>query len=283
MFFQVPWGRFEQGGISKLETVGGYAGVMNILNRTGEAISSIEQWTPPKKKIHWKPGRSAMELARAWCPASGPACPADIATLLSSHDWTRNIQIEETRPEHVTPLPERGEGRNHDLWAKCSVDGRPFTLCIEAKADEPFGETIGDTCASALKRSEATGGVRRARALLHMVFGTEAEPDREPYASLRYQLLTAAAGTALQSRADGALTAALVIHEFQGASTSAPLLQRNAEDLAVFLKVLNGGEEVALTQGRFAGPWAVRAGSAADSVVIQLLVGKVVTRLSESL
>lgn len=219
-----------------------------------------------------------MELARAWCPASGPACPADITALLASHELTRNIQIEEARPEHVTPLPERGEGRNHDLWAKCSADGHPFTLCIEAKADEPFGDTIGDTCSKALERSEATGGGRRASALLHMVFGAEASADREPYASLRYQLLTATAGTALQARADDAQAAALIIHEFQGSKTTAPLHQRNADDLAAFLKVLNGGEPMALTPGCFVGPWNVRVGST-EVDVVQLLVGKVVTTL----
>ena len=51
--------------------------------------------------------------------------------------------------------PERGEGRNHDLWARGSADGRAFTLCVEARADEPFGDTIGETCAKAVERSEA--------------------------------------------------------------------------------------------------------------------------------
>lgn len=128
---------------------------MKILNRAGEAILSMEQWTRPKKEHHWAESRSAMELARAWCPASGPACPAAISQLLSSHAWTRDLQLEEVRPEHVTPLPERGEGRNHDLWARGSADGRAFTLCVEARADEPFGDTIGETCAKAVERSEA--------------------------------------------------------------------------------------------------------------------------------
>jgi hypothetical protein len=220
-----------------------------------------------------------MELARAWCPASGPACPAAISALLSAHEWTRDLQIEEARPEHVTPLLERGEGRNHDLWAKCSANGHPFTLCVEAKADEPFGDTIGETCAKALQRSEATGGVRRARALLRMVFGAQAEPDREPWASLRYQLLTAMAGTALQARRDGASRAALVIHEFRGSRTKAELLERNAGDLMGFLGVLNGGTPVGLGAGSFAGPWTVRTGSDPDAAV-EVLVGKVVTRLA---
>lgn len=32
---------------------------MKILNRTGEPILSIEQWTRPKKEHQWSEGRSA--------------------------------------------------------------------------------------------------------------------------------------------------------------------------------------------------------------------------------
>jgi hypothetical protein len=251
---------------------------MKILNQSGASISSLAQWTRPKKDYQWCEGRSAMELARAWCPETGPVCPTDLSALLASHEWTRDIEIEEVRPEHVTPLPERGEGRNHDLWARCSANGSPFTLCVEAKADEPFGETIGDTCINALKRSVRTGAVRRARTLLQMVFGEMAEPDREPYMSLRYQLLTATAGTALQARLDGARRAALVIHEFQGSKTSTRLLERNAADLQAFLRALNGGNELALSPGQFAGPWNIRIGSAGGDPV-HLLLGKVITQL----
>jgi hypothetical protein len=149
---------------------------------------------------------------------------------------------------------------------------------VEAKADEPFGETIGDTCTNVLKRSARTGAVRRVRALLQMVFGETAEPHREPYASLRYQLLTATAGTALQARIDGARRAALVIHEFLGSKTSTVLLERNAADLQAFLGVLNRGSELAFSSGYFAGPWNIRIGPA-DGDTIQLLLGKVVTEL----
>lgn len=254
---------------------------MKILNRSGEPILSLEQWTRPKKEdLHWKPGRSAVELARAWCPTSGPACPSATTALLSTHEWTRDLDIDEVRPEHVTPLPERGEGRNHDLWAKGVANGAPFTLCVEAKADEPFGDTINETCSKALERSEATGAVRRARALLQMVFGAEAKPDREPWKALRYQLLTAIAGTALQARIDGATRAALVIHEFQGNETTSARLDRNAVDLQNFLTILNDGKLVSLGEGRFAGPWTIQTGSHKDTPV-EVLIGKVVTRLDE--
>lgn len=254
---------------------------MKILSRNGEPIQSLAQWTRPKEKdLHWKPGRSAMELARVWCPAGGPECPTAISALLSTHEWTRDLRLDEVRPEHVTPLPERGEGRNHDLWVRGTAGSKPFILCVEAKADEPFGDTIGDTCTKALQRSEATGAVRRARALLQMTFGAEAAPDRDPWKSLRYQLLTAIAGTALQARMDGAARAALVIHEFQGSKTNKARLDRNAADLQAFLTNLNGGKPVDLSEGHFAGPWAIRTGPDSDSTV-EVLVAKIVTHLSE--
>lgn len=203
-----------------------------------------------------------MELARAWCPEGGPECPTAISALLSTHEWTRDLRLDEVRPEHVTPLPERGEGRNHDLWARGTAGSNPFTLCVEAKADEPFGDTIGENCAKALQRSDATGAVRRARALLQVAFGAEAAPDRDPWKFLRYQLLTAIAGTALQARMDGATRAALVIHEFQGSQTDRARLERNAADLQAFLANLNDGKPVKLSEGCFVGPWAIRTGPA---------------------
>ncbi|HWL64245.1 MAG TPA: hypothetical protein VNQ32_15725 [Steroidobacteraceae bacterium] len=111
-----------------------------------------------------------------------------------------------------------------------------------------------------------------------MVFGAEAEPEREPWASLRYQLLTAVAGTALRARRDGASRAVLIIHEFHGSKTAAPLVERNAADLGALLGLMNGGKEVALASGRLAGPWGVQAEPGPDGAV-QLLVGKAITTL----
>ncbi len=55
-------------------------------------------------------------------------------------------------PEFVTRLPERGEGRNHDLWlqARCSAGG--LTICVEAEADESFGNLISDEIKGARER-----------------------------------------------------------------------------------------------------------------------------------
>jgi hypothetical protein len=85
-----------------------------------------------------------MELARAWLREGFAACPAEVHQILESSPLTRGTKLVEGKPEHVTAFPERGEGRNHDLWSRGFVNGNPFTLCIEAKADESFGPLIGD-------------------------------------------------------------------------------------------------------------------------------------------
>lgn len=39
---------------------------------TKQVINSMDDWTRPKKLEHWKAGRSAMELARAWFTSPYP-------------------------------------------------------------------------------------------------------------------------------------------------------------------------------------------------------------------
>jgi len=49
--------------------------------KNGVTIRTIEDWeklAPPKSKIHWKDGRSAKEVARAWLEVSDPELPPEI-------------------------------------------------------------------------------------------------------------------------------------------------------------------------------------------------------------
>ena len=89
-------------------------------------------------------------------------------------------------PEHVTRLPERGEGRNHDLLLVGYRDGRRVVVSVEAKVDEPFGKKIGDYWQSARKPKNPTLVPERIEALVSMVFGFNARPEVEPWSSLRY-------------------------------------------------------------------------------------------------
>lgn len=101
-------------------------------------------WAPPKMgERQWKDGRSAKELARSWF-RKGFACPPDEIRQLLEEAFRTEIAFDEARPECIIELDDfRGEHRNCDLVVLCKAGMQPIAINIEAKADEPFGDTIG--------------------------------------------------------------------------------------------------------------------------------------------
>jgi hypothetical protein len=92
----------------------------SIQNRNGKYIRSVKSWfrfaPPQRREFHWKDGRSAKELAKAWLRTGKPNIPKDIAKLFESHPLTANFFPEVGIPEYVTRLDNfKGEHRNHDL------------------------------------------------------------------------------------------------------------------------------------------------------------------------
>jgi hypothetical protein len=113
-------------------------------DRAGGIIDRWQDWTPPKQAHHWKEGRSAMELAHSWFRSGTLQCPPELQALFATNPSTANIEIDEGHPEFVAALPERGEGRNHDLMLKAHTHTEPCVICVEAKVDEPFDKEIGE-------------------------------------------------------------------------------------------------------------------------------------------
>ncbi|WMT42627.1 hypothetical protein RE628_10075 [Paenibacillus sp. D2_2] len=89
------------------------------------SIESLDDWlaySPPAKgELHWKDGRSAKELAKAWLRTGKPSIPDELQDLLNSHHDTKGFTWEQATPEVVTKLDDfRGNGRNHDMiiWGR---------------------------------------------------------------------------------------------------------------------------------------------------------------------
>lgn len=224
-----------------------------LTDPTGKPIDKWDAWARPKSDYQWKRGRSAMELAKAWFRTPKSCCPDELTALLESHPATRGLRFTRGRPEHVTPLPERGEGRNHDLWLTGSTIAGKITVCVEAKADEPFGERLGKQIQVARKRQPNTRAAERARALLNLLFGEDRNPEGAPWRELRYQLITAAAGTLLQAKLDGSVAGVLVIHEFHSNHTKSDNLLSNQSDLESFVALLHPGAAT-IASGHLIGP-----------------------------
>jgi hypothetical protein len=231
-------------------------------------ITRWEDWARPKRGYQWVPGRSAMELAKAWFTDGHLSAPQELTDLLHSHPRLNDLKLIRGVPELVTSLPVRGEGRNHDLWLLGRTDRDSVTICIEAKVDEPFGnETIAEYRATALHRrgkGARTGAPERIDALLKIVGGPASAWD-----SIRYQLLTAICGTVLQAKQDSSSLAVFVVHEFRTDKTKLENVQRNSEDYERFLAVIGIPSPVA-TNGRLQGPVTVDGA--------ECLLGKAVRR-----
>jgi len=247
----------------------------SLKDHDGQPIADWRSWPRPKAERHWRAGRSAMELARAWFTSPVPICPPEVESLLESHPVTAGVALTEGWPEYVTALPERGEGRNHDLLLVGCRDACGVVVSVEAKVDEPFGVEIGKYWHSARKSKKRTRVPERIEALVSMVFGSGARPDAEPWSLLRYQLLTAVAGTAREAAQRKADTAVLVIHEFLTHSANARKVSDNAQDLSDFISVLFSQDNTPIQPGRLYGP-SVLAANKDLSRAVNVFIGKAV-------
>jgi hypothetical protein len=205
----------------------------------GAPITRWQDWTRPKKDYQWVSGRSAMELAKAWFCHGKLSIPREMSNLFQTEKRLNGLELSEGKPEYVTKLPEGTEsrGRNHDLWLIGNTINDKVTICVEAKADEPFGdETVGSYRMKALKRRESGKSTRvpeRIDKLLKLVPGKS-----EKWQGIRYQLLTALTGTAIQAKIDKSDFAVFVVHEFRTWKTSPENHERNAHDFKTFLDII---------------------------------------------
>ena len=113
-----------------------------------DEIRSIEDWfsyAPPKKgELQWKDKRSAKELARSWFRNNVPKPPDELVSLLEAK-FGAGITFDEAKPECIIELDDfAGEHRNCDLVVLCKAGAKRMVINVEAKADEPFGDLIGE-------------------------------------------------------------------------------------------------------------------------------------------
>lgn len=232
------------------------------IEKNGHAISSIEEWgrlAGPKASHQWVEGRSAYELARAWAGTGSPVMPVEVRALLDSRPETAGLTVETVFPEHPIAFDARpGEPRNADLAFLAENGRQRVAVTIEAKADEPFGTTVGDTLHAAVARwmeNERSGGVARVFDLIQSIL------PRPPHVAvhagtLRYQLLTAVAGTLAFAAASHADAAVLLVHEFTTDKTRSELQAKNHQDYLAFLGRLASSVQPDSTSALF-GPLRV--------------------------
>jgi hypothetical protein len=248
--------------------------------KNGTAIATVADWrdiAPPRgKDRHWRAGRSAMELADAWCRSGSPCIPTEVQEILHSHPDISELTLLSGEPEMRLPFDDiAGEPRNADLVLLAEDARGRVAITVEAKADEPFGETLAVALATARKVKLDNPRSHRETRIDQLIAALMPanSAGTAGFAATRYQLLTAAAGTLAWARQVGADRAVLLVHEFTGPETDDRKIAANAKDLDAFVAQISAGRITSLEKGRLAGPITV-PGSPLFEKPAALYVGK---------
>jgi len=247
------------------------------INKSGHEIRSVEDWfryAPPKMgERQWKDKRSAKELARSWFRKEF-ACPPEEMRLLLERAFRTEIAFDEAKPECIIELDDFvGEHRNCDLVVLCNVGAKRMVINVEAKADEPFGDVIGEYYDR--KTGSGSNVPCRIQQLSETVFGRV--PD-EAIRKLRYQLLHAAAATLIEAAANGAELGLLLVHEFRSTSLNRNKLMQNGTDWENFVHAFPELATARIEENQILGPVSVPGGGRVPHSV-PLHLGKLVTEL----
>jgi len=218
---------------------------MRFCNRKGIEIDSLDDWQAlgnPASKDHWKPGRSAYELAADWIEHDAADA---VRSLLSARSEFSGLKLSEGVAEKKTQFDQDSHGpRNHDLLVRGSIGDAAITIGVEGKADEPFDDPLWLYREKALKRSADTGALARVDRLVRQWFKTSLLQDRAdpPLIRLGYQLFSALAGTLADAKLDGSSLAVVLVMEYKTDLTDDAKHSANAWSLEEFLTRLIGTE-----------------------------------------
>jgi hypothetical protein len=259
-----------------------------VLLGDGGSITSVEEWrergAPAGRDLHWVDGRSAKELAKAWCASGAVAVPADLSALFASHPTLTGLELREGFAELKTDLRGEQRGpRNHDLLLVAEADVGRVVIGIEAKADESFDRTLAErwvTAQATVARGEATNWPARLERLARALLGVEAVSSagdfNEEVADVPYQLVSALAGTLIEAEEREAVLAVLVVHVFATERTRPEVVEANKKVFARFVERVAHVPLDDVADGRLYGPFTVPGGGAIPS--IPALIGIVTTR-----
>jgi hypothetical protein len=208
-----------------------------LKSRGGKEIRTVRGWgkhAKPASKTHWKKGRSAMELARAWTGDHGPEA---LKILLDQVTGTTGFEAKLGVAEAQTRFDDHRGPRNHDLLLIGEAAGGKTVVSIEGKVDESFGQPLGGYRSAARRRigrNEPTKALERLQGLTQAIAGWEAgaAPQR---LELRYQLFSAVAGAVAAAVDEEADQAVLCIHELKTKAIDEEKRKQNDADLRRFV------------------------------------------------
>lgn len=156
---------------------------------------------------HWRPGKSAYELAVAWEGARDKpgGLPPDVAAVFDRSPPFSKAQLLLGIPEHKVPLRGSGHATQTDLWGLIRCGETVVSMAVEGKAGEPFGERVSEWLGSTPSR--------RKQRRLDQICGLLSITKEQAH-GCRYQLLHRAVAAILEAHRFGLKHALLLVHSF---------------------------------------------------------------------
>jgi hypothetical protein len=166
------------------------------------------QALPADPGKHWRPGRSAFELAVSWeaAAADGLPMPREVLDAFHAGGETSELEVLLAIPEHRVRLDNARRPSQNDLWVLATAGGRRISMSVEGKAGESFDRTLEDW--------NAEGSAGKTARLDFLWTLLELPTDRPRDASLRYQLFHRTASALLEARRWGAEEAVMLVQSF---------------------------------------------------------------------
>lgn len=179
---------------------------------TDAPLTSHAEWRQRIEKKNRQQGTSAPTLAAAW------AGPVEVIGVLGRLPQLADFLLEQIVVERESHFDAYGGPRNHDLVARGRLaDGDRVVVCVEAKAGEDLGQTVKQYARAAQAkrdRGEPTNAPERLHELLSNYLPHH-DPTDERVRLMRYQLLSALAGTEVEAADAEAQHAVLMVHELR--------------------------------------------------------------------
>jgi hypothetical protein len=226
---------------------------MRAFWRDDHTLRSHADWRSKLGK-NSRQGTSAPTLAAVW------GGPVELMGALQHQLLFDGLQITRLVVEAQSSVDEFSGPRNHDLvaWGELP-SGERVVICIEAKAGESFGATVKQQTAAAAraksvaeKAGKTSNALERLNGLLERFVDY---PTSEPRVqNMRYQLLTALAGTLSEAEEQGAQHAVLMVHEFlTDGRPSVETIREHDRDLHNFVTTVFDLEPPSMEQA----PWCL--------------------------
>jgi len=199
----------------------------NINSKKWKSIKTIKEWVDSFKET--EKGKSAHSTAVFF---SRPEIDAEkqiikwISPIFSKED--QPIILEKFTPEKSSKFDDYKKPRMQDVGIiGKTITGKSIFIGIEAKVNEPFGQTVAQALNS-IKNNNNSNIPERINRLKNKFFS---DVDAKNYKSIRYQLLYAAAGT-ISENMDYNI---LIFITFKNIQSTESSIMRNKRELKYFL------------------------------------------------